>query len=123
MFGHIYAVYVFLLHSSNTLSDTHALTVQRLRGAPLIWVVTGSTNTLLIAVHVLLLRSPADGSMLAKHGSNAASVLGKQCSVLLDYDAVETLGSTGSEQIKLKPNCLVSGLMLMKQSSSSEAGT
>lgn len=75
--------YVFLVHNSNTLSDSHALTVQRLRGAPLIWVVMGRTNTLLIAVHVLLLRSPADGSMLAKHGSNAASVLGKHCSTVL----------------------------------------
>lgn len=75
--------YVFLVHNSNTLSDSHALTVQRLRGAPLIWVVMGRTNTLLIAVHVLLLRSPAYGSMLAKHGSNAASVLGKHCSTVL----------------------------------------
>lgn len=83
VFGHIYAAYVFLLHNSNTLSDTHALTVQRLRGAPLIWVVTGRTNMLLIAVHVPLLRSPADGSMLAKHGSNVASVLGKHCSTVM----------------------------------------
>lgn len=74
---------VFLVHNPNTRSDTHALTVQRLRGAPLIWVVTGRTNTLLIAVHVLLLRSPSDGSVLAKHGSNAASVLGKHCSTVL----------------------------------------
>ncbi len=36
-----------------------------------------------VAVHVLLLRSPADGSVLAKHGFNAASVLGKQCSTVM----------------------------------------